>query len=316
MKKKIFLLLIILFFIALLGILNGSVHIPFNEILLKNNRSIIILRSLRVLTAAIAGCGLAVSGIALQSILRNPLAEPYLLGTSSGAGLGAIIGITAGISSLYMPLAAFAGAIISIILVYNFARQNNKVAEHSLILSGVIVSVALSAIMVFLISISTNEALHGMAWWLWGNLGIFDLKLILIVSLVVIFGITVIYMFWQDLNAISLGEEEATHLGINVEQTKKILIIVASLITASLVCICGIIGFVGLIVPHMMRLIVGPNHKMLIPATCISAAIFMIACDIISRVIFAPLEIPIGVITAVLGAPTFIFLLKRRQRIK
>lgn len=315
MKKKIIYLIIILFLAALLGIIIGSVNIPLNELLLKHNRSIIILRALRVLTAAMAGSGLAVAGIALQAILRNPLAEPYLLGTSSGAGLGAVIAITLGISSLYMPAAAFLGAILSIILVYNLARQNNRVPEQSLILSGVIVSVALSAIIVFLISASSNEALHGITWWLWGSVQVFNPKLIFAVSLIVIAGIAAIYIFWQDLNAISIGEEEATHLGINVERVKKILILLSSLITAGLVCICGIIGFVGLIVPHMMRSLVGPNHKALIPAACISAAIFMILCDIISRVIFPPLEIPIGVITAVLGAPAFIFLLKTRQRL-
>jgi len=315
-KNKILILFIILFSVVLLGILKGSVSIPLNELFLKNNQPILILRLLRILIAVVAGCGLAVSGIALQAILRNPLAEPYLLGTSSGAGLGAVIAVIAGISSLYMPLAAFIGATLSIILVYNLARQNNKIPEQSLILSGVIVSVALSAIIVFLISISANEALHGLTWWLWGNLQVFDFKLIFLVSVIVLLGIAIVYIFSQDLNAISVGEEEAIHLGIDVEQVKKILILVASLITAGLVCICGIIGFVGLIMPHMMRLVVGPNHKKLIPTTCLASAIFMVACDILSRTLFAPLEIPIGVITAVFGAPTFIVLLKRRQRIK
>ncbi len=226
--------------------------------------------------------------------------------------MGAVIAVMLGVSGLYMPPAAFIGAVISFILVYNLARQNNKVPEQSLILSGVIISVAFSAIMVFLISISANEALHGLTWWLWGNLQVFDFKLIFAVSLIVFLGVTVIYLFSQDLNAISVGEEEAIHLGIDVEQVKRILILIASLVTASLVCIAGIIGFVGLIVPHTMRLVVGPNHKKLIPATCLASAIFMVACDTLSRTLFAPLEIPIGVITAVLGAPVFMLLLKRK----
>lgn len=313
--KKILFLVTILFFVILWGIFNGSVNIPYYELLHKANQPILYLRCLRVLMAVIAGCGLAVSGIALQAILRNSLAEPYLLGTSSGAGLGAVIAIVMGISRIYLPLAAFLGAILSIILVYNLAKQNNKIPEQSLILSGVIVSVALSAIIVFLISISSNETLQGMTWWLWGSLQVLDFKLLLTVSLIVLFGVAVTYIFAQDLNAISLGEEEAIHLGINIDAVKKILIIVTSLITASLVCICGIIGFVGLMIPHMMRLIVGPNHKVLIPTTLFAAAIFMVACDTISRILFPPLEIPIGVITAILGAPTFIFLLKRKQKI-
>ncbi len=316
LKRKILVLLIILFAAVLLGIFKGSVNIPFSALFLKENQPILNLRLFRVLIAAVSGCGLAVSGIVLQAILRNSLAEPYLLGTSSGAGLGAVVAVVMGISRIYLPLAAFIGAIFSVILVYNLAKQNNRIPEQSLILSGVIVSVALSAIIVFLISISANEALHGMTWWLWGSFQVYDFKLLFLVSLIVFSGIATVYIFSQDLNAISIGEEEAIHLGIDIEMVKKILILLTSLITASLVSVCGIIGFVGLIIPHLVRLIVGPNHKILIPFTCLAAAIFMVVCDTLSRIIFPPLEIPIGVITAILGAPTFIILLKRSQRAK
>lgn len=314
LKRKIAVLSLILCLAVLLGLSKGAVAIPFKELLLKENRPILYLRCLRVLMAVVAGSGLGVSGIALQAILRNSLAEPYLLGTSSGAGLGAIIAIIIGVSGIQISGAAFIGAILSTILVYGLAKQNNKISEQSLILSGVIVSMALSAIIVFLISISGNEALHGITWWLWGNLQVYDLKLLFVVSLAVFLGVAVIYIFAQDLNAISIGEEEAIHLGIDIETVKKILILITSLITAGLVCICGIIGFVGLMIPHMTRLVVGPNHKVLIPTTCLTAAIFMVSSDILSRIIFPPLEIPIGVITAILGAPTFIFLLKRNSK--
>lgn len=310
LRRKISVLFIILAFAIFLGISKGSVNISFSKLFLTENQPILNLRLFRILIGILAGSGLAVSGIVLQAILRNSLADPYLLGTSSGAGLGAVVAIIIGISKIYLPLAAFIGAILSIILVYNLAKQNNKIPEQSLILSGVIVSVALSAIIVFLISISGNEVLHGMTWWLWGSLQVYDFKLLLIVSLIVLFGIAIIYIFSQDLNAISIGEEEAIHLGIDIESVKKILILITSLITASLVCICGIIGFVGLMIPHMMRIVVGPNHKILIPTTCLAAAIFMVVSDIISRTLFPPLEIPIGVITAILGAPAFIFFLR------
>ncbi|MDD4893752.1 MAG: iron ABC transporter permease [Candidatus Omnitrophica bacterium] len=316
LKRKIFILFIILAMAVLLGIFKGSVNISFDKLFLKENQPILYLRIFRILTAIIAGGGLAVSGIVLQSILRNSLAEPYLLGTSSGAGLGAVIALVIGVSRIYLPAAAFIGAMLSIILVYALARQNNKIPEQSLILAGVIVSVALSAIIVFLVSISGDEALHGLTWWLWGSFQVYDFKLLFAVTLIVVFGVLAVYIFAQDLNAISTGEEEAVHLGIDVESTKKILLLITSLITASLVCICGIIGFVGLMIPHMMRMIVGPNHKILIPTSVIAAAIFMVACDTISRTIFPPLEIPIGVITAILGAPVFIILLKRKQRAK
>lgn len=316
LKRKILLLFIILILAIIWAIFKGSVNLSVSELFLKENRYILYLRFARILLAIVAGSGLAVSGIVLQAILKNPLAEPYLLGTSSGAGLGAVIAIIIGISAIYIPFTAFLGAVLSIVLVYNLARQGKKIPIPALILSGVITSMALSSIIVFLISISPNEALHGVIWWLWGNLGIFDFKLLFIVSAIVILCVLLIYMLSQDLNAISIGEEEAVHLGINIETTKKLLLLIISLITASLVSICGIIGFVGLIIPHMMRLIVGSNHRVLIPTACLSAAAFMVACDTISRTIFSPLEIPIGVITAVIGAPIFIILLKRGQRVK
>ncbi|MFH1441721.1 MAG: iron ABC transporter permease [Candidatus Omnitrophota bacterium] len=313
---KIFILIILLLIAIFIGVINGSCNIPIAELLRENNRNILSLRILRVFLAIVVGSGLTVSGIALQAILRNPLAEPYLLGISSGAGLGALIAILTGIFTIYLPLAAFTGAILTIILVYNISRQANKVPAQSLILSGVVISIALSGLLIFLISISNSETLHSITWWLWGSLQVYDLRLILIVSVIVFVGITIIYIFSQDLNAISIGEEEAVHLGINTETVKKILFFATSLITASIVCISGVIGFVGLIIPHIMRLIVGPNHRILIPISCIAAAIFMIICDLLSRSLFAPLEIPIGVITSFAGAIIFIVLLKKSQRIK
>lgn len=315
--KRNILPIFIIFLLAIIwAIIKGSVNLTLVELLRRENRLILYLRLARILLAIVVGSGLAVSGVALQSILRNSLADPYLLGTSSGAGLGAVISIILGINGVYLPFAAFIGALLSFILVYNLARQGNKISVQSLVLSGVIVSVALSSIIVFLISISPNEALHGAIWWLWGSLEIFDFKLLFWVSLIVILGILVIFILSQDLNAISIGEEEAIHLGIEAETIKKVLFFITSLITASLVSICGIIGFVGLIIPHMMRFIVGPNHKILIPSTCLAAAAFMIICDVLSRTLLVPLEIPIGVITAIIGAPIFIILLRTKQKIR
>ncbi|MDD5197230.1 MAG: iron ABC transporter permease [Candidatus Omnitrophica bacterium] len=316
LKKKILVLFLLLGIAVVFGLAQGSVHIPLNSLLLKDNQVIFNMRLLRILAAILVGSGLAVAGIVLQAILRNPLAEPYLLGTSSGAGLAAVIAVILGVSRIYMPLAAFLGAVASIVLVYTLASERKKIADRSLILSGVIVSIAFSSIIVFLVSLFGNQALHEMNWWLWGSLQVYDWQLVLLVALPVILGIGVIYLFAQDLNAIQLGEEEAIHLGIDTQNVKNILIIITALITASLICICGIIGFVGLIVPHMMRQIVGSNHKALIPVTCLAAAIFMVICDIVSRTLFAPVEIPIGVITAIIGAPIFIILLKRGQRVQ
>ncbi|MCK9615047.1 MAG: iron ABC transporter permease [Candidatus Omnitrophica bacterium] len=312
-KRKIILLAAILILAVIFGILKGSVDLNFSELFSKENRQILNLRLVRVILAIIAGSGLSVCGIVLQAILRNPLAEPYLLGTSSGAGLGAVIALTVGIAVTYIPFAAFIGAILSTLLVYYISRHRGKIGVQSLILSGIIVSIAFSAIILFLLSTSERETLHGISWWLWGNLEVFDFKLLLIVGAVVALGIFTVYMFSQDLNAISIGEEEAIHLGINVELMKKILLFLVSLITAAIISVCGVIGFVGLIIPHMARLIIGPNHRLLIPVSCILSSAFMILCDSFARTLFSPSEIPIGVITAIVGAPIFIILLKKSE---
>jgi len=315
LKRNLLILFLLLCIAIIFALIKGAVNIPLANLFLKDNQAIFNLRLLRIVAAILVGSGLAVSGIALQATLRNPLAEPYLLGTSSGAGLAAVIAVILGISRIYMPLAAFLGAVLSISIVYSLARERGLIADKSLILCGVIISVAFSSVIVFLVSLFGNEAMHEMNWWLWGSLQVYDYKLLLLVALPVILGICVIYLFAQDLNAISMGEEEAVHLGIDTQNIKKILILTTSLITASLICICGIIGFVGLIIPHMMRLIIGPNHKVLIPTTCLAASIFMVLCDLFSRTLFSPIEIPIGVITAIIGAPVFVILLKKGKRI-
>ncbi len=315
-QKKILILFLILLVGIALGICYGSVKIPLRELFSQANRNILQLRLARIVLGLLAGAGLGISGTVLQAILRNPLAEPYLLGTSSGAGFGAALGIFLGLSASFLPLTAFAGALLSIILVYNLARQNGRISAQSLILSGVIVAIAVSGLIVFLVSISSNQALRGILWWLLGSLEIYNFKLLLIVGAIVGLGIVPIFILSQDLNAISIGEEEAIHLGIEIETVKKILFVVTALITGALVSVTGIIGFVGLIIPHMMRMVVGPNHKILIPATCLAGAAFLILSDTLARSLFPPIEISIGVITSLVGAPIFIFLLRREQRVK
>ncbi len=315
-RKTLLLLFLILLASIALGVYYGSVKIPLGEIFSQANRNILQLRLARIMLGLLAGAGLGVSGAVLQAILRNPLAEPYLLGTSSGAGLGAALGIFLGLSVSLLPLAAFAGALLSIILVYNLAKQNGRISAQSLILSGVIVAIAISGLIVFLVSISSNQALRGILWWLLGSLEVYNFKLLLIVGSIVSLGIVPIFILSQDLNAISIGEEEAIHLGIEIETVKKILFVITALVTGALVSITGIIGFVGLIIPHMMRMVVGPNHKILIPATCLAGAAFLILSDTLARSLFPPVEISIGVITSLVGAPIFIFLLRREQRVK
>ncbi|MDP6685319.1 MAG: iron ABC transporter permease [Candidatus Omnitrophota bacterium] len=316
MKKRILFIGVILIASVAFGIWRGSVRIPLVELFFPENKEIIYIRVARIILSIFAGAGLATSGVALQAVLKNPLAEPYLLGTSSGAGLGTAIAITLGLGAIYLPFAAFLAALLSIVLVYNLAREGNKVPIRSLILSGVIVAITFSGIIVFLVSSSSNEALHSMMWWLLGSLQIYDIKLLSIVGTIVTFGCIAIFILSQDLNAIAIGEEEAVHLGVNIEKVKKILFLITSLVTGAIVSVSGMIGFVGLIIPHMMRLVVGPNHKLLIPASCLGGAAFLVLCDTFARSLIPPIEVPIGVITSCIGAPIFIILLKRKQKVK
>lgn len=278
------------------------------------NQPLLSLRFFRVMLGALIGAGMGVCGVALQAILRNPLAEPYLLGTSSGAGLGAVLAIIGGLTGLALPFVAFVGALLSVVLVYYLASEGGRIPVQSLILSGVIVAISLSGVMMFLISTFNTQALHGVMWWLLGSLQVYDPRLLFLVVALVISGSILIFVLAQDLNAISIGEEEAVHLGIGVENIKKIIFVITAVITGALVSVSGIISFVGLIIPHMMRLVVGPNHKVLVPATFLGGAVFLVLCDTFARTLFSPVEIPIGVVTSLIGAPIFMVLLKRSQR--
>ena len=312
---KIIIGLLLLFTGAIFfGLTYGSVNVPWRELFLEKNRSILYVRLLRIILACAAGSGLSVCGIVLQAVLRNALADPYLLGTSSGASLGAVTALALGFNVLYMPVAAFCGAALAVLIVYFVANERGRLYAHSLILAGVIVSIAFSGIVVFTVSISPNEALYGLMWWLWGSLEVYNVQVLSLVCAVVAIATAIIFIFYQDLNAISLGEERARYLGVNIELSKKILLILASLVTASLVCVCGVIGFVGLIVPHTVRLLCGANHRRLIPLSCLLGSVFMIFCDTLGRVLFAPVQVPIGVTTAIVGAPIFIILFKKRQK--
>ena len=182
-------------------------------------------------------------------------------------------------------------------------------------LTGVIVGAIMSSISVFVVFTSQNQAVHDVIWWLLGNLQIFDIAQLIMVSVVVASGVILSLLLSRELNAISLGEEEALHLGIDVERLKKILFLITSLITGAIVSVTGMIGFVGLIVPHFMRLITGPDHKILIPASVLAGGIFLVLCDLVSRTVIIPSEVPVGVITAIIGGPIFIALLRKRSKL-
>ncbi len=295
------------------GIVNGN---ELNELSLSTHERIIFqLRLPRVLLGLLVGAALSVSGVVMQGLFKNPMADPYIIGISSGAGLGATICIvSSGIAAFgyARPLMAFMGAIAAIFLVYNIARVGGKVPVDTLLLSGIAVSYFLSAITSFLMYMSDN--LHQIIFWLMGGLdGIMWIH-VKILFPIIFFGILTIYFFSRDMNVMLLGEESAQHLGIEVEQFKRLMMVLASMITAAAVSVSGLIGFVGLMIPHIMRLLFGPDHRILIPSSALAGGIFLVWTDTLARTILAPTELPVGILTAFFGAPFFIYLLKSRKR--
>jgi iron complex transport system permease protein len=255
--------------------------------------------------------------VIFQAVLRNPLAEPYVLGVSSGAGLGAVLAIVFGFGAVglwMLPAMAFIGALATIVLVYALAQTaSGSMPAQTLLLSGVVVSSVLGSILMFVVSVAPSEKLHGVVWWLLGNLQVFDWGLLTFVTVIVAAGVATTLAFARDLNLMALGEVPAAHLGLDVQWTKKLFFVLASLMTGATVAACGLIGFVGLIVPHTVRLVAGPDHRRLVPASALAGAAFLVLADSLARTIIAPREVPIGVITAMLGGPFFLGLLRKRK---
>lgn len=279
---------------------------------------ILSLRFPRIIMAGLVGAGLSVAGATLQALLRNPLADPYILGVSSGSAVGAIVAILLGLSthSFGLPLASFLGAIITIFIVFYFSKQNGKVHPNTLLLAGVIIGSILSSLIMFFISISPKEELHTIIFWLMGDFSFSNLRAISIIFPYILLGIIGIYFLSRSLNLIISGEDTAIQLGVDVERIKMFSYLLASLITAASVSVCGLIGFVGLIIPHSIRLLLGADHRLLIPSSALLGASFLIASDTIARTLFLPTELPVGVITAAFGGPFFIYILKTRKVVR
>ncbi len=327
------LLSILLGLVILFSIMMGSVKVkPFRSITIllqsilglkesgtETERAIILsLRVPRALLAGLVGAGLSVSGAIFQSLLRNPLADPYILGVSSGSAVGAIIAILMGLSTLSfgLPLASFIGALLTIIIVFNFGRQDGKIHPNTLLLAGVIIGSFLSALIMFFISISQKEELHTIIFWLMGDFSFSNTQAVRIVFPYIFLGFISLYLQARKLNLILSGEESALQMGVDVERLKLISYLLASLVTAASVSVCGLIGFVGLIVPHSVRLIFGPDHRLLLPSAALIGASFLIASDTFARTLLAPTELPVGVVTAAFGGPFFIYLLRTRKVVK
>jgi iron complex transport system permease protein len=314
----------------------GSVHIPFLttfRVLIAKlplidiaqtwqsaiGTIVLEIRLPRVILAGLVGAALATAGATYQGLFRNPLADPYLIGVAQGASLGAVIGFLLPVAwhnlgFSIIPLLAFIGALVATATVYGLARVGKVLPVTTLILAGVALGALLGSIVSYLI-ISSGEKMHGIIFWLMGSFALSQWSEIGIVLPYVAVGTAVILIFARLLNVMQLDEEQAQQLGVNVERLKLILLAAATLITAASVSFVGTIGFVGIIIPHAVRLIWGADHRFLLPLSVLTGAIFMILADLIARTMLAPTEIPIGVITAICGAPFFLYLLRRRKKV-
>ncbi|NLI73246.1 MAG: iron chelate uptake ABC transporter family permease subunit [Euryarchaeota archaeon] len=304
----------------------GAVDISFNtifEVLLGGGdefqRDIIINTRLpRIVLGTMVGAALAVAGAAMQGVFRNPMASPYVLGISAGAAFGASLAIVLGISwlpgRLAIPSMSFLFCFLTLFLVYGISRtKGGFVPVETLLLAGIAVGAFFNAL-VSLMKYFAGDELSAIVFWMLGGLWRSSWEDVAISLPMIILGTAVIWLLSRDLNTMMVGEEHALHLGLNVNAVRLAILLAASLVTAAAVSVSGIIGFVGLVIPHVVRLLVGPDHRILIPVSLLGGAIFMIWTDTIARTILLPAELPVGIITAIIGAPFFIYLIISRRR--
>jgi iron complex transport system permease protein len=273
------------------------------------------LRLPRIALGIVVGAALSTAGAGFQALLRNPLADPYVLGVSSGAALGAILSL---IAAPHTPgaiqAAAFAGAAATIAAVYFLGRRGGQLDSGTLLLAGIVTASFLSAVIMFLMTTLSGRDLRGMAFWLMGDLATppaIDSRWLYLVLFVAVGSI---YTTSSDLNLILTGEQEARHLGVNVNRVKLVVYVAASVLTGLAVSVSGAIGYVGLLVPHVMRMLFGTDYRLLIPTSAIGGAIIIVVADTLARTVVAPTELPVGAMTAIAGAPVFIYLMRRRVR--
>lgn len=280
-------------------------------------KAIMMLRVNRVACGFLVGAALSCAGVVLQSMLRNPLAEPYVLGVSSGAGLGAAVAILSGLCARLMfllPLSAFLGAVLTLCVVYLFARQGGSTSVYGLILSGVIISSICSSLLMFLVATAPAEGLHTIMWWMLGNLQPTSRDLLALIAGIILVSGVLVWLLSRELNALALGEEVAHYVGVRTRVFLPLALGLATLMTAAAVSMAGLVGFVGLIVPHAMRSIVGANHRRLVPAAFVGGGVFLAVCDAVARTALEAVEIPVGVVTAVCGGPFFLMILRRKRK--
>ncbi|HVO57570.1 MAG TPA: iron ABC transporter permease [Dongiaceae bacterium] len=282
---------------------------------------ILNLRLPRILLGVFVGASLSVAGTSFQALLRNPLADPYVLGVSSGAAVGSILALlveprlalSPEIAAVFTPFGAFLGAVVAITAVYFLGRREGRIDSTTLLLGGVITASLLSALITLLLTMLPSSNFRGMAYWLMGELSaVPSAPLAWVLRTGFLIAAIVIYMTASDLNLLLSGEKEAMHLGVDVRRVRLVVYIAASALTGLAVSVSGSIGYVGLLVPHVMRMIYGPDHRVLLPAAAFGGAIAVVFADTIARTIAVPAELPVGAVTAIFGAPLFIYLLRRR----
>lgn len=326
-RRLIFLALLIVLLAAasVWSLLSGDIHIGWQSLpsVLGHPGSmeysvLVNLRLPRLLLAFAVGASLSLSGAILQGIFRNPLVEPFTLGISGGASLGVALTIVMGwafvAGGALLSLAGFGGAALTIFMVYVLGVRRRSVNVNQMLLTGVMVSFVCSSLLMFLLSVSTTENLHSIIFWTMGSLEESDGALVGVVLGVSLLVLVVSHLFAHVLNALRLGDDEAAHLGVNVPFAVKFLFVATSLLTGLCVSIAGIIGFVGLVIPHLMRRMVGSDHRILLSACFLGGGLFLIACDILARTLIAPNELPVGVLTGIIGGVVFIVLLGKKER--
>jgi iron complex transport system permease protein len=273
------------------------------------------IRFPRVLLAALVGAALSLGGLVFQALLRNPLAEPYILGISGGSAIGAIIGILMGFSRFPgVSLTAFAGSIAILLLILVMSSGQTILKKDALLLSGVMVNAFCAAVIMFLVSMTQDSRLHNIIFWLMGDLSMVDMGHVGILAAILCPCLILIFWFSNSMNLLLMGKEMAQTLGVNIKAVTVILLVTTSFMVSATVSYCGLVGFVGLVVPHLLRLVFGPDHRVLVPACVLGGGAYLVFCDILARVLPQQGEMPAGVITAMIGAPLFIFLLKKIRR--
>ncbi len=270
----------------------------------------------RVLMAAVVGGSLAAAGAALQGLLGNPLACPHVLGISAGAAVAGAMALLAGgdSASAAVPLAAFAGALAAIAIVFLGARAGGRTTPHAILLVGVVFNAVAAALLMLINALASYVQAHGVLFWIMGSLSTQSYELVGAAAAYSLAGLGWLLWHAQDLNLLASGEEEALHLGVEVERTRRAVFVAASLLVGAAVSMSGMIGFVGLIVPHVLRLLLGPDHRLLLPASFLGGAVFLVWADTLARTVLGQAELPVGVVTALAGGPFFVYLLRGHLR--